>query len=324
MSRPNTPRKPSHASPPNSSAPPPTVSPIWLLSMLGGLLLGALVLAWGALCLVFWQGSWQLLYHPTAKLARTPAAVGLAFSPVALATTEAGVPRLSGWWIPAAPNAPFANITALYLHGATGNLSDTASELQRLHDAGLTILAIDYRGYGQSQFVHPSEARFLQDADWSLEFLTGTRHVAPGSILLVGQGIGADLAIEAAAAHPNLAGVVLENPEPNPASAIFDDDRAKIVPAHWLVRDRWNITAAAAHLQTPALWLQKTSPPGQLGLPGQPAAFQKIPGPKSFVWMISSANPNADFARILDAWLRDLPNHARNFSACQLSNNGPC
>ncbi|HEV2215904.1 MAG TPA: alpha/beta hydrolase [Terracidiphilus sp.] len=324
MPRPSTPRKPSRAAPLSSSAQPPTVSPVWLFSMLGGLLFCALVLAWSALCLVFWQGSWQLLYHPTAKLTRTPAAVGLSFSPVGLATTETGLPRLSGWWIPAASNAPFANTTALYLHGATGNLSDTVSDLQRLHAAGLTILAIDYRGYGQSQFVHPSEARFLQDANWSLEYLTDTRHVAPGSILLVGQGLGSNLAIEAATAHPNLAGVVLENPVRDPASAIFSDDRAKIVPAHWLVRDRWDLNAAAAHLQTPALWLQKTFPPGQLGLPEQPAEFQRIPGPKSFVWMISSADSDADFARILDAWLRDLPNHARDFPPCQLNNDGHC
>ncbi|HEU5457414.1 MAG TPA: alpha/beta hydrolase [Terracidiphilus sp.] len=304
--------------------PPPTVSPVWLLQVLGAVGLGSLVFVWMALCFVFWQGSWQLLYHPASKLARTPAAVGLPFDPVGLATTEAGVPRLSAWWIPAAPGAPFANTTVLYLHGATGNLGDTVDDLQRLHAVGLTILAIDYRGYGQSQFVHPNEARLLQDAGWALQYLTGTRHAAPGSILLVGRGLGANLAAEVAAAHPNLAGVVLEDPAPDPASAIFRDARARIVPAHWLVGDRWDLNAAAARLQTPTLWLESSSASGQLTPSERPAAFHKIAGPKSLVWMVSSANTDKDFTRILDAWLRDLPNRGRNFPACQSSDGMTC
>lgn len=340
MSKPQPPRNPSRnpardtsrssagsrASTARSGSPaqPPTVSLAWLVTMLGSSAVGALVLAWLALCLLFWQGSWQLLYHPTSKLSRTPAAAGLAFEPVGLATTEAGVPRLSGWWIPAAPGSPFARITALYLHGATGNLSNTVDDLQRLHAAGLTVLAIDYRGYGQSEFVHPSQARFLEDAHWALQYLTGTRHAAPNTILLVGQGLGADLAVQVAASHPNLAGVVLENPVPNPTSAIFSDRRARMVPAHWLVSDRWDLKAAAAQMQTPALWLETTLGPGQLPLPGRPAAFQQIPGPKSFVWMVSSANADKDFVRILDAWLRDPANQSRKQPACQLSDGGRC
>ncbi len=307
-----------------TAAQQPTVSPIWLITVLGSVVVGSIFLAWVALCFVFWQGSWQLLYHPTSELSRTPASVGLAFDPIGLATTQAGVQRLSGWWIPASPGAPFANITVLYLHGANGNLSNTVDDLQRLHATGLTILAIDYRGYGRSEFVHPSEARFLQDTNWALQYLTSTRYAAPGSILLVGQGLGANLAVEVAAAHPKLAGVVLEDPLPDPTSAIFHDPRAHIVPAHSLVSDRWDLDKATSRLQTPALWLEKTSPPGLLSLPERPAAFQKIPGPKSLVWVVSSANSDKDFTRILDAWLRDLPNHGRNFPACQLSDGMTC
>jgi uncharacterized protein len=317
-------RKPARSTQSNAAAQPPTVSVVWLITVLGSVVVGSVFLAWVALCFVFWQGSWQLLYHPTFKLSRTPASVGIAFDPIGLATTQAGVQRLSGWWIPAARGAPFANITVLYLHGATGNLSNTVDDLQRLHAAGLTVLAIDYRGYGRSEFVHPSEARFLQDTNWALQYLTGTRYAAPGSILLVGQGLGANLAVEVASAHPKLAGVVLEDPLPDPTSAIFRDPRAHVVPAHWLVDDRWDLNAAASHLQTPALWLAPRHAAGNAPPVHTPAAFQKISGPKSLVWTVSSANSDADFTRIVDAWLRDLPNHGRNFPTCQLSNGAPC
>ncbi len=116
------------------------------------------------------------------------------------------MPRLKGWWIPAATDAKFARLTVLYLHGQDGNMGDTVDALARLHAAGVNVLAFDYRGYGQSQFVRPSEAHWRQDAEWAIEYLTGTRHVAPGTIVLDGTGLGANLALEEAAAHPELAG----------------------------------------------------------------------------------------------------------------------
>ncbi|HVC47168.1 MAG TPA: alpha/beta hydrolase [Terracidiphilus sp.] len=324
MSKSKPPRQPARTANAQPSAQPPTVAPLWLITVLGSVVVGGLVFTWIALCFVFWQGNWQLLYHPTSKITRTPAVVGLAFNSVGLATTEAGVPRLSGWWIPAAPGAPGARYTALYLHGATGNLSNTLDDLQRLHAAGLTVLAIDYRGYGQSRFVHPSQDRWRQDAEWALQYLTGTRHAAPGSILLVGQGLGADLALEIAAAHPNLAGVVLQQPRHDPTAAIFHDPRAFLVPAHWLVSDRWDLDTPAARMRIPSLWFEQKFPPGPLALPDSPATFQKIAGPKAFVWFVPSSNQDKGFVRILDGWLRDLPNQGHNFPACQLSSGMKC
>src|SRR5208337_5473457 len=103
-------------------SPPPTVSGRWLLTAASLAILAAAVCAWGALCLLFWQGSWQLLYHPASSVARTPASLGLAFESVGFATTEAGVPRLKGWWIPAALDARYSRYTVLYLHAQNGNL----------------------------------------------------------------------------------------------------------------------------------------------------------------------------------------------------------
>jgi len=166
----------------------PTVSARWLAMAAGLAVLGAAVCAWGALCLLFWQGSWQLLYHPVAAVTRTPASVGLAFDAVGFATTEAGETRLKGWWIPAGADARY---TVLYLHGQDGNLGDTVDELATLHAAGVNVLAFDYRGYGQSQFARPSEARWREDAEWALHYLTGTRQAAAGSVVVMGSKPGA-------------------------------------------------------------------------------------------------------------------------------------
>ena len=136
---------------------PPTVSAKWLLSAIAIALAGALFCAWGTLCFLFWQGSWQLLYHPASAVTRTPASVNLPFDSVGFATNPAGEPQLRGWWIPASPQSRY---TAIYLHGADGNLGDTVDALAQLHAAGLNIFAFDYRGYGQSRF-HASQRKAI-------------------------------------------------------------------------------------------------------------------------------------------------------------------
>ncbi len=119
----------------------PTVSLRWLLSAIGITLLGALLCAWASLCLLFWQGAWQLLYHPSATVAPTPANAGLAYDAVAFAATDTGQLRLQGWWIPAQPGARFSRYTVLYLHGPNGNLGDAIDALAQVHAAGVNVFA---------------------------------------------------------------------------------------------------------------------------------------------------------------------------------------
>jgi hypothetical protein len=287
---------------------PPIVSGRWLLAAICLALAAAALCAWGALCLIFWQGSWQLLYHPSAVVARTPAAIGLPFDPVGFAATETGAPRLSGWWIPAAPDARFSRFTVLCLHGQDGNLGGTLDTLAELHSVGVNLLAFDYRGYGQSQFARPSQARWREDAEWALQYLTATRHIAAGAILLDGAGLGANLALEIAAAHPELAGVVLESPIEAPMDAIFRDPRARLLPAHALLRDRYALNGPSAALRIPSLWLLPLPDRKEINsLRKEPEAFQKVSAPKMLVWITPSADADKNDADELSRWLDTLP-----------------
>ncbi len=314
---PKNPRKPKAPPPPHPTAfehawetlrhptePPPTVSARWLLSAAVVAILAAALCAWGVLCLLFWQGSWQLLYHPASAITKTPATVGVAFDPIAFATTDAGEPRLKGWWIPAAVNAPFSRMTVLYLHGQNGNLSDTVDALAQRHNAGVNLLAFDYRGYGQSRFEHPSEAHLREDADWALAYLTGTRHIAANSIVIDGQNLGANLALEVAAAHPELAGVILEEPLLDPAGAIFNDPRARMVPARALVSDRYDLNASATSLRIPSLWILSTAQNRNWGLDRDP--LQHVASTKAVVWLIPATHEQEDFQIALHRWLQEI------------------
>ena len=283
---------------------PPTVSGRWLV--IAGLIavLASGVCAWGTLCLLFWQGSWQLLYHPSATVTQTPASVGLSFDPVAFVATDAGVARLTGWWIPAAADGKYARYTVLYLHGQAGNMGDSVGELAALHELGLNVMVFDYRGYGQSQFAHPSEAHWREDADWALNYLTGTRHLAAETVLLDGKGLGANLALEVGAEHAELGGVVLESPLERPVSAIFDDPRAGLVPARLLVRDRWDSEQAADKLIIPSLWV---SPQGPKANNTPPSGYNRVTAGKTLFWLYSSSSEDKAMADMLSRWVDDLP-----------------
>jgi pimeloyl-ACP methyl ester carboxylesterase len=267
MARRKSQSKPS--SRPNSA--PATVSGRWLLTALGLSVPAALLCTWAVFCLLFWQGSWQLLYHPASTVIKNPSNIGLAYDPVSFATTGTGVAQLRGWWIP----APQAHYTALYLHDQAGNIGDTLKALADLHTSGLNILVFDYRGYGQSQFEHPTEYRWRQDATWALDYLTDTRHIDPRSIVAIGSGLGANLALAIGAAHPEIAGAILESPVDAPVNAIFNDPRAKLVPAHLLVSDRYDLEAPASAFRVPSLWLVNGAQPSV------DAAYEKAPTPKT-------------------------------------------
>jgi pimeloyl-ACP methyl ester carboxylesterase len=250
-----------------------------------------------------------LLYHPSSTVARTPASAGLAFDAVSFAATEAGETRLKGWWIPAGAGARQHRYTVLYLHGQDGNLGDSVDELAALHAAGANVLAFDYRGYGQSLFEHPSEARWRQDATWALAYLTDARQIAATSIVLYGKGLGANLALELAAEHPELAGVVVESPLDDPLRAVFGDPRARMVPARLLVQDRYDTTAATKRLRTPSLWLIATATPDQAA-GRHPEGYDQVAAPKSLVRLAPMPDASQQWSSVLSVWLDELPSRS--------------
>jgi pimeloyl-ACP methyl ester carboxylesterase len=284
--------------PPQPATAFPNVSLKWLLTAVAIVLAGGLALAWLTLCLLFWQGNWQLLYHTQAAITRTPASVGLPFESFNFAATETGVTRLTGWWI---PNSN-ATHTVLYLHGADGNLSNCVDDLAALHSAGLSVFAIDYRGYGKSQPIqtagHPNEKQLRQDAEWALTWLTLTRNIPAKSIVVYGSGLGANLVAELAADHSELAGVILDHPSAEPLAPIFNDPRSHLVPAHSLVKDRYDLTVPATHLQIPSLWLPWITPVAP--------AYYLVPGQKMEVWVAPPASADPHFSETLHRWLDDL------------------
>jgi fermentation-respiration switch protein FrsA (DUF1100 family) len=103
--------------------------------------------------------------------------------------------KLHAWWWPARrADAP----AVLYLHGARWNLSGHLFRLQQLRSFGFSVLAIDYRGFGQSIGDYPSERAVYEDA------LVGWQHLVrlqpdPARRLIYGHSLGGAVAVDLAA-----------------------------------------------------------------------------------------------------------------------------
>jgi uncharacterized protein len=213
----------------------------WLLYAILGVVALAAVCAYLTLCLLFYQGQWQVVFHPSRAITSTPASNGVKYDDVRFDYTGTGVPQLAGWWIPAGDDGRFGNRTLLFLHDGRGSLSDVTTQLKTLHSLGINIFAFDYRGFGQSASTHPSEDRVYEDADAAWIYLTDIRHLDPRSIVLYGTGLGATVAAEAAIRHSESPALVLENPAPPALALIEADSRTSILPVCWLFRDRFEI-----------------------------------------------------------------------------------
>jgi uncharacterized protein len=285
----------------------PLVSHRWLLRALGISLVVAAACPYFTMCLLFWQGGWQLIFHPSSTVAATPASVGLPFEDVRFFATETGQLQLNGWWIPAAPDTRYSRNTILYFHGATGSLSNTLPDLQALHALGINVFAIDYRGYGKSLFLHPNEQTVSEDADAAIFYLTNTRALNAASIILYGQGLGSAIAAAAAQRHPQSPALILENPAPPALEQVAADRRTSLLPVKMLFSDRFDLTPKLQSLQTPKLLIERPSSPLDPTLnPRMQQLFQQSASPKTFA-EIPANQASPIYSETLRRFLDEIP-----------------
>jgi pimeloyl-ACP methyl ester carboxylesterase len=233
----------------------PLTNPRWLFSGLAATLALAVFCVYIAFCLLFWQGQWQLVFKPSPAITATPASIGCKYDDIAFDATETGLLQLNGWWIPSENAGPYAADTLLFMHDGAGSLSSTVPQLLALRELGMNIFAFDYRGFGKSVHLHPSEESTNQDADAAWNYLVDTRHLSPSRIVLDGVGLGAAIAAETARRHPQAPAVILEDLRPPVLKALQSDARMRLLPVRLLFHDRFNPANTLANLHTPKLLL---------------------------------------------------------------------
>lgn len=290
--------------PPVSS--PEMVDPRWLLKALAIAILAAAALGYLSVCLLVWQGGWQRLLHPSATVDKTPAQLGIRFDALRFDAAETGRPRLSAWWLPSSnPAAP----TILFLHDGSGSLSNTLPNLDLLRRADVNIFAIDYRGFGQSEGPHPTEAHMGEDAVAALEYLTETRHISITRIVPYGLGLAAPLAVNLANTHQALPAVIVDQPDPEALNRVLHEERSRLLPVKFLLREHFDIRAALANNRQPKLLLVDSPIEVETtNVESNQLLFRSVPDPKIIVTFQHLHSENAYLSAVRRFLDESVPN----------------
>ena len=116
--------------------------------------------------------------------------------------------RLHGLWLGGAPESADTPVL-LYLHGARYNVAGSAPRMQRMHELGFSVLAIDYRGFGKSSAGLPSEATAREDARAAWTWLAA-RHPRQHRYIF-GHSLGGAIGIDLASNVKDESGVIVES-----------------------------------------------------------------------------------------------------------------
>jgi pimeloyl-ACP methyl ester carboxylesterase len=278
-----------------------TVDPAWLLKAFAFTILAALLCAYLTFCLLFYQGQWQLVLHPTRTAASPQSIAGIPYELIHFGPDESAVPQLTGWWIASAPGGRYANATLLFLPGSDGSLADAIPTLASLHNLGINVFAFDYRGYGQSAATRPNQQKMTQDADSAWQYLNISRHIPAEQIVLYGTGVGASLATHLAANHAASPALILDSPHADLLDVALHDPRSKLVPVRLLFHERFPLAEPLRMLHTPKLLLSLTASPSE--------AFRTAADPKRTVELSapSEALYQQSLTRFLDEYVAPSP-----------------
>jgi len=197
---------------------------------------------------LLWAFQRHLVFEPSRVMHASPADF-----PYAVEETSFG--RVHGWWI---PGTRADGKTVLYLHGNDGNVSTSIGETAPLQRLGLSVLLIDYRGFGASEGSFPSERSVYEDAEAAWRYLVGAG-VRPSELYIYGHSLGGAIAIELANRHPESAGLIVESS----FTSIYDmarlDPRYLLLPLNPLLNQRFDSASKVAGLRLPVLYLHGTA-----------------------------------------------------------------
>jgi fermentation-respiration switch protein FrsA (DUF1100 family) len=176
-----------------------------------------------------------------------PATIGLKAEILRLKTEDGE--SLLAWRIPPSPGRPLI----LYFHGNAGGLDLRVERFRAMAEAGMGLLAIEYRGYASST-GSPSERGLKLDGEavYTAAIASG---VKPERIVPLGESLGSGVAVALAARH-KVGALVLDSPY----SSIADVAAATywFVPVRALLRDPFRNELLIGSVAAPTLIVHGT------------------------------------------------------------------
>ena len=190
------------------------------------------------------SGCTRLFFFPMKQHLSVPSQVGYEYHDVFF-NAEDGT-RLHAWLI---DPKPARRGVVYFLHGNAQNISTHFYSTLWLLESGYQVFALDYRGYGLSQGkadVPEVFSDILAGAQWLEEYLASDESAAELPVFVLGQSLGASLAIKYAQLdgqfNERFNGLIVEA-----AFSRYDSIAKHVASSHWLT---WSA-------QYPAKWLIK-------------------------------------------------------------------
>jgi fermentation-respiration switch protein FrsA (DUF1100 family) len=233
----------------------------------------AVTLVGGAL----WVVQRRLIYFPDRS--HVPAATTLGGVRDVVLRTSDGV-RLGAWLLAAA--GPARDVAVLVAPGNAGNRLDRLPLGRALAQTGLTVLLMDYRGYGGNP-GSPSATGLARDARAALDYLATQAAIPRIPIIYYGESLGAAVVTELATAYPP-AGLVLRSPFTDLAAV--GSYHYPGLPVRALLRDRYPVADLVGRVAVPTVVIYGTTdsvvPPEQsrrvAAQAGGPTRLIAVPG----------------------------------------------
>jgi fermentation-respiration switch protein FrsA (DUF1100 family) len=188
-----------------------------------------------------WTFQRKLIYLPDS--AEVPPATSVLPSGQDVTFSTADGLRLGAWFFPAAQ--PRLGATVLVAGGNGGNRAYRAPLARALVARGLSVLLMDYRGYGGNP-GEPTEAGLALDVRAARDHLARTGE----PLIYFGESLGAAVVTELATEHPP-AGLLLRSPFTDLAAA--GQANYPFLPVRPLLRDRFPLADHLATVQTPTV-----------------------------------------------------------------------
>ena len=222
----------------------------------------------------------QIVFQPNAFGGRTvvplPDSLGLLSDRVELTSGDGA--KIAGVVIPAMDTAAQ---WLIYLHGNAGNVTSGVLPqfYKRWHALGLNVLAIDYRGFGESESRTPDEQGVYRDARAAYDWLRTQRGVPAERIVIYGHSLGTGIATELAL-HVQAAGLIIEGAftsAPDIGAAMYP-----WLPVHWLASQRFDNLQKIGRVAMPKLIMHASDDRNVPFAQGQ-ALYAAASAPKEWV-----------------------------------------
>ena len=157
--------------------------------------------------------------------------------------------RLSGWLL--TPHAFGKHPAVLYFGGRSEEVSWVARDAGRMFP-GMTVLAVNYRGYGESQ-GDPAEQHMVEDGCTLFDWLASHGHVDAARIAVVGRSLGSGVAVQVARDRPVQSAVLIT---PYDSILAIAKRRFRAVPVEYVLRHRFESVKYAPQLKAPTFVLR--------------------------------------------------------------------